>query len=154
MVIHIENLSYAWKHCKNPLSHDTCTIHLKKKKKISTCYTGHWQGRMDTSNTVIGETCQQYVCTAIVRWRKKKSNEFRLLWPFFSLLTRASKEFCGLKCHKGCKCSVQVKTYKLLSKLHFEVGWFAFLQQQRFATVNKVRENGADLDPKEGFHLD
>lgn len=29
-----------------------------------------------------------------------------------------------------------------------------FLQQQQFATENKVSENGADLDLKEGFHLD
>jgi len=29
-----------------------------------------------------------------------------------------------------------------------------FLQQQQFATVNKVKEHGADLDLKEGIHLD
>jgi len=28
---------------------------------------------------------------------------------------------------------------------------FVFLQQQQFATVNKVRENGADLNVKEVF---
>lgn len=152
MVIHIENLSYAWKHCKNPLSHDTCTIHLKKKNLylLHWTLTGPYGYKQYRNRWNLPTVCVYCYC----QMEKKKVMNSDYGDHFFSFLTRASKEFCGPKCHKGCKCSVQVKTYKLLSKLHFEVGWFAFLQQQQFATVNKVRENGADLDLKEGFHLD
>jgi len=39
-------------------------------------------------------------------------------------------------------------------KIQLEVFLFFLLQPPQFATVNKVKEHGADLDLKEGFHLD